>query len=101
MEHLGKTRFACLCAEHELAALRDRVCTAERPRSCVVELPDQRKVVFDPIIGEWLNQQDRAIGGTVLGGIARCGYGIAQVVQAVEETDQPVVPGGVLYSAGY
>jgi hypothetical protein len=79
-KHLGQACLACLRTEREGAAFGYRVRGAHQRRASIEELPDQPKVVFDSVVGEWLDQQNRAAGGKMLGGVPRCGNRVAHVV---------------------
>lgn len=54
----------------------------------------------DPVVRERLHQQHRAVQRQGIGGVPGGGHRVAQIVQAVDEADQPVRRAGIVHRGG-
>src|ERR1700730_10335420 len=87
-DYFLETRLACLRAERKTNLLRERSRRADSRRCGIKQCTDRVEVVFEPVVGEWLDNHPGAIWRQRLADVMRGAGRVAHVVKTIEEADQ-------------
>src|ERR1700676_865924 len=87
-DYFLETRLACLRAERKANLLRERSRRADSRRRGIKQCTDRVEVVFEPVVGEWLDNHPGAIWRQRLADVMRGAGRVAPVVKTIEEADQ-------------
>src|ERR1700694_5058166 len=86
-DYFLETRLACLRAERKANLLRERSRRADSRRRGIKQCADRVEVVFEPVVGEWLDNHPGAIWRQRLADVMRGAGRVAHVVKTIEEAD--------------